>query len=215
MKKLSYGFFAVGFLIACSGNGGTNGDAGSDAQNTADSSSPNDASKPSDASNNDASTTFDATPNDASQTLIQQCQSMAQNYATLCAGDDVRPCLWNAYASLCVTGETQLLVDSMNCLDKNTCRTFSDANGGVSCLDTLHASEESQASQTFIVNDCTACNQTNCQAEVGVAEIFPYLTDADIAALSSCAGSACDLDTLIQNCASTVPDVNLFLSCAQ
>jgi hypothetical protein len=213
MNKLSYGFFAVGFLVACSGNGGTNGAAGSDAENASDSSNENDAAK-NDASANDAST-LDATANDASQSLIAQCQTMAQNYATLCAGDDVRPCLWNAYAELCVTGETQLLVDSMNCLDKNTCRTFSDANGGVSCLDTLHASEESQASQQFIVNNCTSCGDSNCQSEVGIAEIFPYLPDADIAALSSCVGTACDLDTLVPNCASTVPDLNLFLTCTQ
>jgi len=200
-------------VVACSSGGGTNGDAGSDAPLTndavADAPSANDAG---DAGN---PTKLDASQNDASAALITQCQSLAQNFATQCAGDDTRPCYWNAYASLCVTGETQLLVDSMNCLEQDTCRTFSDPNQGESCLDTTHASEESQASQTWIVNECTTCGGSQCQSAVGPAEIFPYLTDADIAALSSCAGSACDLGTLISNCASTIPDIALFAQCGQ
>ena len=163
----------------------------------------------------DAPIVVDAGKNDASPALVAQCQQQAQNFATLCAGDDVRPCMWNAYAALCASGPTQLLIDSMNCLDQNTCRTFSDANGGVSCLQTTHTSEESTASQNWITEVCSTCGGTNCSSSIGTAEIFPYLTDADIAALSSCQGSACDLNTMIKNCAGTIPDVALFLSCAQ
>ncbi len=147
--------------------------------------------------------------------LVAECQSQANHFATLCAGDDVRPCMWDAYAKLCVTGETQLLVDSMNCLDQTTCRTFSDANGGVACLDKTHASEESSASQSYITSTCTACKETDCAASVGVAEIFPYLTDTDIAALPACQKSACDLTTLVENCAATIPDLALFLACVK
>lgn len=176
-------------------------DAGSDASN--------DVAQKSDAPSTDAA------KNDASPALVTQCQTLANKFAGLCSGDAPRPCLWNAYAELCQSGQTQLLIDSMNCLDQTTCRTFSDPNEGEACLDSTHASEEPIASQSFITQTCAACNQTNCAAGVGVAEIIPYLTDADVAALASCRGNACDLNTLVQNCAATIPDVALFLSCTQ
>jgi hypothetical protein len=213
MKILScwgFGFFLL--CSACSGGGGGN-DGGTDASTNADSSA-NDATSDSQASldaSNDAG-------NDASAALIAQCQTQAQHFATLCAASAPRPCLWNAYAQLCATGQTQLLIDSMNCLDQNTCRTFSDANNGVSCLDTLHSTDESQASRQFIIDSCNACTDAGgCAASYGTAEIFPYLTDADIALLTSsnCRGTACTIDSAVQACASTVPDVNLFLACTQ
>jgi hypothetical protein len=207
MKKLSCAVVVVGFVVACSGNGGS-GDAGSDASTKSDSPSANDAS-----TTKDAQALVDAAKNDASPTLVAQCQSMAQNFATLCAGDDVRPCLWNAYAALCASGQTQLLVDSMNCLDQTTCRTFSDPNEGETCLDTTHTNEESAVSSQYIVDTCNACGDSDCQAEVGVAEIFPYLTDTDITELAACQGNACDLDSVIANCAGSIPDVALFASC--
>jgi hypothetical protein len=201
-----FGFFLL--CVACGGGGGSN-DAGTDASTNADTST------------NDA--TSDTKPpvdsgNDASAALIAQCQTQAQHFATLCAGSDPRPCLWNAYAQLCATGQTQLLIDSMNCLDQNTCRTFSDANNGVSCLNTLHSTDESQASRQFIIDACNACSDAGaCATSYGTAEIFPYLTDADIALLASsnCRGTACTIDSAVQACASTVPDVNLFLACTQ
>jgi hypothetical protein len=123
--------------------------------------------------------------------------------------------MWNAYAKLCETGDTKLLVDSMNCLDQSTCRTFSDANGGVACLDKIHASEESSASKGYIVDTCTTCMGTSCSASVGIAEIFPYLTDGDIAGLPACEKNACEITTLVKNCAATIPDIALFLACAK
>jgi hypothetical protein len=152
---------------------------------------------------------------DASTALVAQCQTQAHHFATLCAGDDQRPCMWNAYAELCATGDTQLLIDSMNCLDQTTCRTFSDPNEGLACLDGVHGAHESPASTQFIIDTCTACGDTNCSSTVGPAEIFPYLTDADISSIASCRGTSCAIATVVQSCAATVPDLNLFLACTQ
>ncbi len=203
----------VGFLLlcaACSGGGGGGNDGGTDASTTTDS--------PAGDATSDSPSALDASNNDASAALIAQCQTQAQHFATLCAGSAPRPCLWNAYAQLCATGQTQLLIDSMNCLDQSTCRTFSDANNGVACLDTLHGASESQTSRQFIIDACNACSDAGgCATSYGTAEIFPYLTDADIALLASsnCRGTACTIDSAVQACASTVPDVNLFLACTQ
>lgn len=201
-------------LLVCAACGGdsTAKDGGADAS-TSDAPASDVATN--DVATNDVVTDSPST-NDASAALITQCQTQAQHFATLCAGSDPRPCLWNAYAQLCAKGPTQLLIDSMNCLDQNTCRTFSDPNNGLSCLNTLHGTEESQTSRQWIVDTCNACSDAgNCATSYGPAEIFPYLTDADIAALSSCRGTACTIDTVVQACASTVPDVNLFLACTQ
>jgi len=204
---------SLGLLVCACGGGGGDNDGGTDASNNADSPA-NDAStdsKPTpDANGNDANI-------DADATLIAQCQTQAQHFATLCAGSDPRPCLWNAYAQLCATGQTQLLIDSMSCLDQNTCRAFSDPNNGLACLNALHSTNESAASKQFIVDSCNACTDAGCATSYGVAEIIPYLSDADIAALesSNCVGTACTLDSAVQACASAVSDVNLFLACTK
>lgn len=145
--------------------------------------------------------------------LVAQCEAQAKHFATLCAGEDVRPCMWNAYAELCATGKTQLLVDSMNCLDQTTCRTFSDPNDGETCLASVHATGESQASKDFIQSWCTACGDP-CPDIGGDAEVVPYLTDADVASVGTCSSDACAIGALIQQCAS-VPDVGDFASCGE
>ena len=166
-------------------------------------------------SNGGAADAGDGSANPDAAALVAQCQTQAQHFATLCAGIDVRPCVWNAYGELCKTGDTQLLIDSMNCLDQSTCRTFSDPNEGAACLQTLHNSSESASSKQWLVDWCNACGGTSCSTSFADAEIFPYLTDSDIAALSGCQGSACSLGPLIQACAASVPDVDLFLACTQ
>ena len=145
--------------------------------------------------------------------LVAQCAAQAKHFATLCAGDDIRPCLWNAYAELCATGKTQLLVDSMNCLDQTTCRTFSDPNEAATCLANVHATGESQASKDFIQNECTSCGSP-CPDIGGDAEIIPYLTDSDVASLSTCSPGACTIDAVVQQCAS-VPDMAYFAACVE
>jgi len=145
--------------------------------------------------------------------VVAQCEAQAQHFATLCAGDDIRPCLWNAYAKLCATGKTQLLVDSMNCLDQTTCRTFSDPNEAATCLANVHATGESQASKNFIQNECTSCGSP-CPDIGGDAEIIPYLTDSDVASLSACSSGACTIDAVVQQCAS-VPDMAYFAACVE
>jgi hypothetical protein len=124
--------------------------------------------------------------------LVTECQAAANNFATLCAGSDPRPCLWNAYAKLCGTGQTQLLVDSMKCLDNTTCRTFSDPNQGESCLAQLHAANETQVAKAAIQSSCNTCGGSSCSTVTGTAEILPYLTDADLSAFASCNGNACN-----------------------
>jgi hypothetical protein len=111
---------------------------------------------------------------------------MAQNFEQKCAGDDVRPCLWSAYGKLCATGQTQLLIDSMKCLDSTTCRTFSDPNEGAACLAKLHAMNETPAAKSFIQGACNQCDAGNCGTVSGTDEVFPYLLDSDFPELGSC-----------------------------
>lgn len=195
MKTLSF-LVAVGVVgLACAACGNANDnvtDAGTDAANDA-------------VSNVDGGGDAGA--------LVAECQTLAHHFATLCAGSDPRPCEWNAYADLCRTGQTQLLVESMKCLAQNTCRTFSDPNAAATCLDTLHKSSQSAAAKKWISDTCTACNGTNCSQVNGTDEILPYLGDADIAALSSCQGSACSVDGIVQACASSISDLQPFLAC--
>ena len=149
----------------------------------------------------------------AGSALIMRCQALANNFAAKCSFDIGRTCYWGAYAKLCATGETQLLIDSMNCLDSTTCRTFSDPNQGETCLNNLHTTSQSAAAKAYIQKTCTACGGTGCPAVNGTAEIFPYLTDADIGALAGCQGSACRLDTIAKACIS-IPDIQLFAACS-
>jgi hypothetical protein len=142
--------------------------------------------------------------------LVATCQSKAMAYATLCQGMDNRACLWTAYASLCQTGNTKLLVDSMNCLDPNTCRTFSDPNDGATCLANVHGNEEPDASLTYISRTCARCGGS-C-APAGTSELIPYLSAADLAALTTCGSAACSFQSIVTAC-STVSGLALFQSC--
>jgi hypothetical protein len=144
--------------------------------------------------------------------LVAQCQALASNFETRCAGDDTRRCTWGAYAKLCANGQAQLLVDSMNCLDSTTCRAFSDANAGNACLATVHRTGESTSARAYVESFCTACSGSNCSTVTGTAEILPYLSDADVTSLASCGGSACTFSTLLTSCAS-VPGLALFAAC--
>jgi hypothetical protein len=132
--------------------------------------------------------------------LVADCQAAANNFARLCAGSDPRPCLWNAYAKLCATGRTQLLVDSMKCLNNTTCRAFSDPNEAASCLAQLHAADQTAAAKSTIQRVCTSCGGSNCSTVSGVAEVLPYLTDAELVDWGSCSGNQCT--TLAKGCSS-------------
>jgi hypothetical protein len=122
--------------------------------------------------------------------------------------------MWGAYAKLCAAGQTQLLIDSMNCLDGTTCPAFSDANAGNACLATVHDGGESATAKAYLKSFCTACAGSNCSAVTGTAELFPYLSDADVTALANCRGSACTLSALFSSCGS-VPGVAVFAACNQ
>ncbi len=143
--------------------------------------------------------------------LVAQCQQLALNFQTRCAGSAPRPCLWQAYGRLCATGNTQLLIDSMRCLDASTCRTFSDPNQGAACLGTVHATGETAAVRGALQALCAACD-SGCTSNP-TAEIIPYLADTDLAALPACGARACVLDGLLTACGS-VPGIAPFVSCA-
>jgi hypothetical protein len=150
----------------------------------------------------------------ADSALVGQCEALAQNFADKCAGDDVRPCLWAGYKKLCSTGQTKLLVDSMNCLDARTCRTFSDPNDGESCLQRVHGAGETPAAKAAITMQCSACGGTMCSTVKGTDEIFPYLTDGDLQATSSCAGTTgCTGMMPLPSACQTVPGLAPF-ACA-
>jgi len=144
--------------------------------------------------------------------LVAQCQAAANNFATLCAGSAPRPCFWTAYAKLCATGNTQLLVDSMKCLDNTTCRTFSDPNQGAACLAMVHTNGETDAAKTAVKVDCMQCQAPSCDTVTGTAEILPYLPDSDLSALPGCEGTTCDILAIPASCPS-IPELAPFATC--
>jgi hypothetical protein len=142
-----------------------------------------------------SSTTSTPAPDAAGSDLVVECQALATNFEQKCSGDTSQDavCLWRGYAKLCATGRAQLLIDSMKCLDATTCRTFAYAPDKEQvCLTGIHVRDETQAARSFIQNDCLMCGSSSPSCTTtGLAEIYPYLTDADLSALSACRGSGC------------------------
>jgi hypothetical protein len=151
------------------------------------------------------------TPGADAGSLVAQCQAMADTLATNCAGSAPRPCLWAGYRELCAIGNTQLLIDAMTCLDRTTCRTFSDSNGADACLATAHAAESSTV-QTAVADICNACMGTGCSMPAATGEIIPYLSDADVRMIAACRGTACTIDAIVQACPA-VPGLAPFVAC--
>ncbi len=161
---------------------------------------------------------------DAGWTTIAECQALATSFANNCnsqllgdarAPDTQRACIWTTYAQICKTGNAQVLLDSMKCFgDNKACMTFSDSNGAAPCLAKVHTTGESAAALTFLNKVCTECGGTKCmsQAYAGLAELFPYVSDAELAVLDACRASACTNAELIANC-SSVPDVAGIFAC--
>jgi hypothetical protein len=153
--------------------------------------------------------------------LVAQCQALAKTFSNNCyneyIGDALTPdtervCIWNAYGQICQTGKTQLLVDSMNCFGQNPhCWTFSDPNDTAQCLATVHSAGESSAVRAFLMRLCNDCGGSSCDGGVasGQAEVIPYVSDSDLAALNACRGTACTNAAVVANCGS-VPEVALF-----
>jgi hypothetical protein len=168
----------------------------------------------SDAPASDAPASDAPRADDAADPLVTECQRLADVFATHCAGSGLRPCIWQSYRMLCRTGNTQLLVDSMRCLDETTCRTFSDPNDGEECLRTTHQSAWSTTLQSFSTEICTACGGTGCDGVQPLTEIVPYIPDAEIAELSSCRGEACDLESLLTACRD-VHSLAAFYACVE
>ncbi|HEY5062745.1 MAG TPA: hypothetical protein VII52_14490 [Gemmatimonadaceae bacterium] len=164
----------------------------------------------------------DANTNDAPSLHVSECEALATTFVQSCqslhdssgpAPDTERMCIWTAYGHLCRTGNTQLLVDSMNCFGSNVnCWTFSDSNNAAACLASVHATGESEAVRTLLQNVCTSCGSTNCAVVTGQAELIPYVSDDEVAALASCGGTACTNAAFVANCTS-VPDVAAIFSC--
>jgi hypothetical protein len=201
-------------IVACGGDSHSNDDAGTDA--SLDHASPIDAAAD---VVNDASTpppdASDSSVVDAAPGSVAECQALANGFATRCAISPDRVCFWNAYAQLCATGHTQLLIDSMKCLDNTACRTFSDPNQGESCLQALHAQNDSAKAKAYDSAICTACGGQNCNVVNGTDELIPYLVDSDIDAFSTCAGAVCPSSSVLKSCGAPIPDVAPFAACAQ
>ncbi len=154
--------------------------------------------------------------------LVAQCQALAMGFVANCNNeffgpdggltpDTARVCIWTAYSHLCATGNTKLLIDSMNCFGANpSCWTFSDCNTACSCLGNLHAAEAPTATLSLLRGQCTACGYTNCAAVIGEAEIIPYLADPTIAALAACTGDTCANGDAGADCRSLIPNVSDF-----
>lgn len=158
----------------------------------------------------------------ASSDLVAKCVSLATSFAQICndeytgdahTPDTERVCIWNSYAQICRTGNTQLLLDSMNCFMGNpSCWIFSDPNNAATCLATVHASGESAAARALVQDECTRCGGTSCSTVTGQAELVPYVSDSEVAAIRSCLGTACTNAEILANCAS-VPDVASIYAC--
>jgi len=155
--------------------------------------------------------------------LVAQCEALATKFVSNCHSeytgdltpDTERVCMWTTYGQICRTGNTQLLFDSMSCFgDNKYCWTFSDPNTVAGCLANVHATGESAAARELLQNLCSACGGATCDggAPSGQAELIPYVSDAELAAISTCRGNACTNSALIANCTS-VPDVAGILAC--
>ncbi len=152
----------------------------------------------------------------ATAALVNDCITLATRFRDLCAESNgetsERVCLWEAYRDLCRTGNTQLLVDSMECLDINFCRTFSDANDGNACLNELHARAQPATVRERIVSQCTQCGG-DCSTSFGQGEIIPYLPSSEFQELASCGLEACTLDDLLSECSDVGPSFERFNQC--
>jgi hypothetical protein len=216
--------FALGSLWpACGGPGSAVvQDAGSEDGSSASSSGG--AAPPGDASDN--ATDADAAPSADGGPLVAECQALAMTFANTCydeyTGDTLTPdtervCIWQAYAHLCQTGRTQLLLDSMMCFGQNpSCWTFSDSNDAATCLNNVHAaSPPSPALVAFANQYCGACNTGGGCADAGAslsgagAELFPYMTDAQLSQTSSCLADASCNASLPSAC-TAVPELAIF-----
>jgi hypothetical protein len=172
-------------------------------------------------SSSSATTDGGAGDGPASSDLVAKCESLATSFAQICndeytgdahTPDTERVCIWTTYAQICRTGNTQLLVDSMNCFTGNpSCWIFSDPNSAAACLASVHASGESAAARALLQDVCTRCGATSCST-TGQAELFPYVSDSEIAAIRSCLGTGCTNAELLANCTS-VPDVSGIFAC--
>lgn len=157
-------------------------------------------------------TVLDGASGDGGVITVASCQQLAMTMAANCASVPIRQCIWNGYAQLCATGNTRLLVESMRCLGTTSCRTFSDANDAVACLTAAHAANETPAVRASLQSMCSSCDGGSCGSAGATAEIFPYLSDANIALVTACRGSACEPETTVMACRMS-PAVAPFIAC--
>ena len=145
-----------------------------------------------------------AAPSDA---LIEECEAAALHRRDLCSG--TRVCLWEGYRRMCRTGNTQLLVDAMRCLHPTRCRTFSDPNRARACLERVVGGGTPASARTLLADVCVACGDPPERCTGGTAEIFPYLTDLETAAVRGCLRT-CSLRSIVEECAGTVESIGGF-----
>lgn len=151
---------------------------------------------------------------EASGSDVARCIELATRFRDNCAapatGDADRVCLWDGYIELCETGDTELLIASMECLDETRCAAFSDAGEGDACLASVHAALRAAALGEVIEDRCTACGGSECAATASGAEILPYLRATAASHLERCAASSCSLDQIVDACADDVAPLAAF-----
>jgi hypothetical protein len=77
----------------------------------------------------------------------------------------------------------------------------------------INTNEQSTTAKSFLASFCTRCGGSNCSSVQATVEILPYLTDADLTELTSCAATACTLPEVLSACPN-VANLQLFASCS-
>lgn len=214
----------IAFGAGCSQGGGTTTDSATDSTassevgdvaSTTDANPPTDSSTASDTtSHTDASPSTDSgsatdanSPIDVANILdvnaiaYPTASSSCADLATYCAeiaavtDDTDRTCLYEAYISLCATGNTTALQSAFRCVinpledtGDHYCWTFSDPNSATPCLSaTLPSSSALTALMVAI--------DAKCGYDAGIGpndEAIPYLTDSTATSITTCINAAGD-----------------------
>lgn len=145
---------------------------------------------------------------------VARCVERAEHFRDLCASangaTDERVRLWAGYAELCQTGNTELLLASLECLDETQCRTFTDPNEDAACLEVVHAGQP-QPIRDVLVDVCDRCGLADCPAYR--FEIYPYLPATEAAPLAACSAEAtCSADGLLAACERDIAQLAPFVA---
>lgn len=127
---------------------------------------------------------------------VARCQSTA---AAVTCGDTGRQCAARALSTACTTERADLLADALACIRDNSdasgCRSFADPSGADTCI---HAALQSGAARVIDVamQLSLICGPsfpaTVDEAMYGMTPPLPTLSDASLAAITTCVMAAAD-----------------------